>query len=337
MDPCDALPMRIHRVPTAGLRALAGAAFAAPTSAWRRVCAGWPPLGLTLVVALLAACTRTDDAPARTAISGFLLDPQLDEISGLAASRRHPGTLWLHDDGGNPSRLFAVSGRGLRRATFRVEGINKTDWEDIAAFRLDGRDYLLIADTGDNGGLRRTLQLHVIEEPKTLENGRLTPAWSIAFRWPDGARDCEAVAVDARRGQVLLVSKKRHPPELFALPLRPSGKEVLTARPLGRLAGVPKPTPDDLRQRPQRARYDAQITAADVSPDGRTLSVMTYRYLLFYPAVRAQGWGHAVARHPEVRVLPWLPQAEAMGWAVNGQGVYATGEFVPAPLYLIRR
>ncbi|GAB3743319.1 hypothetical protein [Lysobacter olei] len=294
-------------------------------------------LGLASCVALVAACAPADEAPARTAVSGVLLDPQLDEISGLAASRRHPGTLWLHDDGGNPPRLFAVSTHGLRRATFRVEGVSKTDWEDIAAFRLDGRNYLLIADTGDNGGLRRTLQLHVIEEPKALENGRLTPVWSIAFRWPDGARDCEAVAVDTRRRQILLVSKKRHPPELFALPLRPSGKDVVTARPLGRLAGVPKPTPEDLRQRPQRARYDAQVTAADVSPDGRMLAVMTYRYLLFYPALPAQGWGQSVTRPPDIRVLPWLPQAEAMGWSVNGQAVYATGEFVPAPLYRIRR
>lgn len=289
-----------------------------------------------LLVASLGACTQDEQTTSHTAVSGFLLDPQLGEVSGLAASRRHPGTLWLHDDGGNPPRLFAVGARGLRRATFRVEGVSKTDWEDIAAFKSGGRNYLLLADTGDNGGLRRTLQLHVIEEPRILENGRLTPAWSIAFRWPDGARDCEAVAVDARRGEVLLVSKKRHPPELFSVPLRPSGKEVVTARPLGRLAGVPRPTDEDIRQRPQRARFDAQVTAADLSPDGRTLAVMTYRYLLFYPAVGGQGWGAAIRRSPDLRTLPWLPQAEAMGWTVDGRSVHATGEFVPAPVYRIR-
>lgn len=339
MDPCDPVRMRISRVPTAGLRALAGAMRAAPAQVPVRLRSAGTraALALAMTSTILSACTGADEAPARTAISGFLLEPQLDEISGLAASRRHPGTLWLHDDGGNPARLFAVGARGLRQATFRVEGVIKTDWEDIAAFQLDGRDYLLLADTGDNGGLRRTLQLHVIEEPKALENGRLTPAWSIAFRWPDGARDCEAVAVDVKHGQVLLVSKKRKPPELFALQLRPQGKGVQTARRLGELAGVPQPTADDLRQRPQRARYDGHVTAADVSPDGRTLAVMTYRSLLFYRAVRGQGWGRAVARAPEVRTLPWLPQAEAMGWAVDGRAVYATGEFVPAPMYRIRR
>ena len=62
-----------------------------------------------------------------------------------------------------------------------------------------------------------------------------------------------AALIDARRGQVLLVSKKREPPELFALQLRPNGKGVQTARPLGRLAGVPQPTADDLRQRCEAA------------------------------------------------------------------------------------
>lgn len=283
---------------------------------------------------LVVACARTDGGEdGGAALAGLLLDPQLDEISGLAASRRHENVLWLHDDGGNPARLFAVSTRGRRLATFHVEGVTKTDWEDIAAFELDGRRYLMLADTGDNGGLRRSLQLHVIEEPASLENARLTPAWSIAFRWPDGPRDCEAVAVDTERGQILLVSKKREPPELFALPLRPAGDAMQTAQPLGTLAGMPPPSPAE-QSDAGRARFDRQVTAADVSPDGDTLAVMTYRYLLLYP--RGTGsWAEAVTGAPRVVDLPPLPQAEALGWSADGRHLYATGEFIPAPLYRI--
>lgn len=286
---------------------------------------------------LVTACARGDDGNGDEPVarlSGALLDPQLDEISGLAASHRHPGVLWLLDDGDNPARLFAVSEHGRRLATFPVEGVTKTDWEDLAAFRSGGRPYLLLADTGDNGGLRRTLQLHVFEEPAQLRNTRLEPVWSIAFRWPDGARDCEAVAVDARRGQILLVSKKREPPELFALPLRPSGEEVLTATLLGELAGVPRATAQQRKQSP-RARYDAHVTSASVSPGGDVLAVMSYRYLLLYRRTAQQDWGAAVAQPPRVSELPWIPQAEALGWSVDGGSLYATGEFVPAPLYRI--
>lgn len=277
-------------------------------------------------------CSPSDEQATGTQLAGMLLDPQLSEISGLAASRRHPDVLWLHDDGGNPARLFAVSDLGRRLATFRVAGVTKTDWEDIAAFELDGRHYLLVADTGDNGGLRRSLQLHVIEEPAALDNARLQPAWSIAFRWPDGARDCEAVAVDPVRREILLISKKREPPELFTLPLRPAGTGLQTAARVGELAGVPRA---DETAASARASVGHQVTAADVSPDGRSLAVMTYRHLLLYPRSGREGWDIAISRPPQVRLLPWLPQAEALGWAADGRSLYATGEFVPAPLYRV--
>lgn len=301
-----------------------------------------PPPLLAIACVCLAACSRdpgTRDAgdapqPRGESLAGVLLDAQLAEVSGLAASRRHRDVLWLLDDGGNPARLFAVNTSGDRVATLRIEGVTKTDWEDLAAFRLDGRDYLLIADTGDNGGLRRTLQLHVIEEPRRLENARLKPAWSIVFRWPGGPRDCEAVAVDPLRGEILLISKRHRPPELFALPLRPRGG-VQTAVKLGLLAGVPQPDTAELRRNARRARVLRQITAADVSPDGDTLAVMTYRDLLLYRRPAGQSWGQATARPPKVASLPWLPQAEALGWSTDGQGLYVTGEFIPAPLYRI--
>ncbi|GHA69324.1 hypothetical protein [Cognatilysobacter bugurensis] len=290
-------------------------------------------IAFALLLTACAAESPEDTSGAR--LSGLVVDPQLDEISGLAASRLHPGVLWSVDDGGNPERLFAIDARGQRIATFRVEGVPKTDWEDLASFELDGRAYLLIADVGDNGGLRRSLQLHVVEEPARLENARLKPAWSIAFRWPDGPRDCEAVGVDVARRQVLLVSKKREPPELFRLPLRAPDEGLLTARRVGTLAGVPRPVATPDRPLTRLQRMQSHVTAADVSPDGHTLAVMTYRHLLLYRRDARQSWRSAVTDAPDVRVLPVLPQAEALAWSRDGRTLYATGEFIPAPLYRI--
>lgn len=274
-----------------------------------------------LLCGLLAGCGAGSTQPR---LAGLLLDGELDETSGLAASRAHRNTLWLVEDGGNGAKLHAVSRRGRRLASFRVEGAANTDWEDLAGFDWQGRHYLLIADTGDNGGLRRTLLLHVIEEPAALADGGVVrPAWSIAFRWPDGARDCEAVAVDAARSEVLLVSKKRQPPELFALPLRP-GPGLQMARRIGRLS-VPAPSAED-------GRLGRQVTAADLSPDGRTLAVLTYARLLLYRRTGNEPWRATAASPPSAQPLPWLHQAEAVAWAADGRGLFASGEFSPAPL-----
>lgn len=285
-------------------------------------------LPLLCLTVLLVACGRQPFAR----ISGLLVDARLDEVSGMAASRAHADVLWMLDDGGNAANLYAVSRRGRKLATYTIAGAPNTDWEDLAAFELDGRHYLLIADTGDNGGLRRTLQLHVVEEPRDLRGGTLRPAWSIAFRWPDGARDCEAVAVDAARRQVLLVSKKRQPPELFALSLTPTRGQPQVALRIGLLAGVPTA---DARQRladPAGARLVGQVTAADLSPDGRTLAVLTYQDLLLYRRAAKQDWAQAAAGMPWRHPVPWLPQAEALAWTASGGGLYASGEFSPAPL-----
>lgn len=292
------------------------------------------PLAVVAALAQLAACSV--QKPPFAQLSGMLMDERLDEVSGLAASRTHEDVLWMLDDGGNMPQLFAIGTRGQLLATFRVDGAANTDWEDLAAFDLDGRHYLMIADTGDNGGLRRSLQLHVIEEPAALDvpasKRVLHPAWSIAFRWPDGARDCEAIAVDPVLGQVLLISKKRTPPELFAVPLRPRDDAVQTAAKLGTLTGVPLPTEEELQANPRMARIRHQVTSSDIAPDRDRIAVMTYSEVLLYRRRDRQGWAEALAGKPVVHELPWLPQAEAIGWAEGGRGLFATGEFAPAPL-----
>ncbi|MUV14141.1 hypothetical protein [Noviluteimonas gilva] len=278
--------------------------------------------------ALLAACGGDQPQPR---LAGVILDGTIDETSGLAASTRHRDTLWLLQDGGNGAMLHAISRRGSRIASVRVAGVRNTDWEDLDAFQWQGRHWLLIADTGDNGGLRRTMQLHVVPEPDPLvDGGALSPAWSIAFRWPDGPRDCEAVAVDAKAGEVLLISKKRKPAQLFSVPLR-RARGVVIARRIGTLAEAPAEAGSDGSDA-RRVALGRQVTGADLSPDGLTLAVLTYDRLLLYKRAAGEPWSTAVARAPNAQALPWLHQAEAIAWLPDGKGLIATGEFSPAPL-----
>jgi hypothetical protein len=130
----------------------------------------------------------------------------------------------------------------------------------------------------------------------------------------------------------LLVSKKRQPPQLFDLPLRPRDDGLQVARPLGTLAGVPQADAEEVRANPRLARIRSQVTAADIAPDRHAMAVLTYRDVLVYPRRDRESWTQALARPPQVHSLPWLPQAEALGWSADSRALYATGELSPAPL-----
>lgn len=258
-------------------------------------------------------------------------------MSGLAPSRIHKDILWVINDGGNGEKLIAMGTDATRVATFTLKGVKNTDWEDLASFKLNGKNYLLIADTGDNGGIRKTLQILVFEEPKSLKDGQtLEPAWTYDFKWPDGARDCESVAVDAAKGEVLLISKKRVPPELFRLPLQPNSKSVVATK-IGELPGIEQPDTNEMERNPVYGRYRSQITAADLSPNGRVLIVLNYHAVYFYVRDDSNAsWSTALSNKPYSISFPWLPQAEAITFNREGNAIYIGSEQRPVPLLRYR-
>ncbi len=268
--------------------------------------------------------------------AGVFTDPELGEVSGLASSRSHPGIYWAQNDGGNGAKLVAIKSDGSRVASVTIAGAENTDWEDLDSFELNGKNYLLIADTGDNGGIRKTLALYVVEEPRQLRDGdTLRTAWAITFRWPDGARDCEAAAVDPVNGEVLLISKKRVPPELFKVALKPL-PGVQTAEFVTTLSSIEQPSASELKRNPVYGRYRSQISGADLSPNGRVLAVLNYHSIHLYVREPGQSWADALRRHPGQLDFPWLPQAEGIAFSPDGRSLLIGSEQRPSPLLLYR-
>jgi len=289
---------------------------------------------------LLLALLAGDAATLRWAApeyAGVLSDADLDEVSGLAASRAHPGIYWAQNDSGNGPKLVAIKSDGSRVATMTLAGAENVDWEDLDAFDLGGKHYLLVADTGDNGGIRKQLTLYVVEEPARLvDGGSMKPAWIINFKWPDGARDCEASAVDAARGEVLLISKKRVPPEVFRVSLHPANGDVQTAELLATLSDISQPSQEELKKNPVYGRYRSQITAADLSPNGRVLAVLNYHSVHLYVRNSGQDWAQVMKTMPGQLELPWLPQAEGIAFSPDGRSLLIGSEQRPSPLIMYR-
>ncbi|TXI49160.1 MAG: hypothetical protein E6Q50_08160 [Lysobacter sp.] len=258
----------------------------------------------------------------------------MDEISGIASSMRRRETIWALEDSGKAAALTAIGGHGERIATYAIEGETNVDWEDLSSFVVDGTPYLLIADVGDNEAVRDRVRLIAVAEPRALRDGALRPAWSVDFVWPGGARDCEAVAVDGRRKEILLISKRHRPPELFVLPLEGAHGAPRTARRLSPLAGIRVSDEATVRANP-KAVFRDQVTGASLAPDGRRLAVLTYSSILVYGRRRNESWADAIAREPRTLALPPLPQAEAIAWTRDAQALLVTSEDAPAAVYRV--
>jgi hypothetical protein len=285
----------------------------------------------------LAACAPRPPAATLTTVA-MLAPAAIDESSGLAASRRTPDLLWTHNDSDGEAVLYALGTDGGLRGRVRITGVKNVDWEDLVAFELDGRAWLLVADVGDNDGRRRDCALYVIAEPAAAE---LSPEsvvnvpveWKIPVRFPDAPHDCEAVAVDVRERLVYLLRKRIHPNALFTLPLAPREPgETPVARPVALVKNIPQPNSEQRAFPVATGRWRGNPTGMDFSADGRRAVVLTYGDVLLYSRRPGESWAQAFARKPEILPPHGLEQSESLCFSADGRSVFVTEEKLHAPL-----
>lgn len=153
--------------------------------------------------------------------TGKIKVSDLNETSGIAASRTNPKTLWLHNDGSS-GQLFAVSTTG------KLIGIVKCDsaimdLEDIAIGPgpQANVDYLYLGDIGDNDVRRRDVRVIRFPEPKLAgERGQqlhIRDAEVLRLVYPDGPHDAEALLVDPVRGELIVVTKERQGARIYTI------------------------------------------------------------------------------------------------------------------------
>ena len=242
--------------------------------------------------------------------TGNLASPRLREASGLAQSNRYPGVFWAINDRGSPPEMFALDARGRHLGVWQLP-VPNFDFEELAAFVEAGEPMLLVADTGDNLRWRRVLALHVIPEPD-LDRAETEPVpvlRTIRYRYPDGYRDCEAVAVAG--DSIFLISKRVTPAEVFRLPLA-GGAGVLVAEPVADLRFIPQPTSLARREDPESWRFRSAPTALDIHDAHAIVMTPTDGYL--YRRSAAETWPEAFGRIPERIVLPSQTGREAVAW-----------------------
>ncbi len=306
-----------------------------------------PPLAAGLAILLFCGpgsagpARQLSPAPYKEAVRcGIITSPGLEEISGLAVSRKTPGLLWVINDSSNSPSVYGLSTKGTLLKTYEVAEAKNWDWEDLAGFHYRGEDFLVIADVGDNWSKRFFDTLYCVKEPApdVQSNGILALEWEMNFRYENGPLDCEAVAVDAANQKIYLLSKRETVPVLYELPLdMPCKKSMYTARAVAKIKTFPQPTPEDCRQNYGKNR--SQATAMDISADGNTLYILTYKHAYVYSRTPDQTWDMAFSNPPQQISLPdpslTMVQREALGVDRTSGKIFISSENALAPIYVV--
>jgi len=293
-----------------------------------------------LASGILCACSDANESPPVETrlvpvVIGKLEDPGIREASGLARSQKADNVLWTINDNGAKEWIHAISPRGARLGELDLKKSDNRDWEDLASFVLDDTPYLLIADIGDNDAQHKKSRLYVVEEPDVSKSGKAKVAWRIDFRYPDGPRDAESVAVDIENRRALILSKRDIPPVLYELPLVPEGDKTISARWLGTIASLPRPSRQDVEFAPKTKDWHWQPVGMDISADNLAAVILTYRAVYYFTRQPGQGWFDALNQRPQRVSIGNFRNAEAIAFANDKRSVIVTGENRHSPILLI--
>lgn len=247
-------------------------------------------------------------------VTGRVATSAATELSGLTLSRSQAGVLWTHNDSGDSARLLALSSDGRLRAELAVPNATNFDWEEIAIGRAgDGGDALYIGDIGDNLAQRPQITVYVVREPRLAgrpATGQTTPARPIVLRYPDGARDAEALLVDPHDGALVVVTKSYR-----------GRARVYSSRPRAR-AGR-------LRLAATLSLGDSEaVTAGGISGDGRTIALRSYGSFYVWTRRGRESLPATLRRAPCTAGAELFDegQGEALAVTRDGRALYTVAE-----------
>jgi hypothetical protein len=190
------------------------------------------------------------------------LPRSVQESSGIETGDA-PGSFVTHNDAGNAPELFVVNRKGQLLKTIKVAGATNVDWEDITR---DNEGNLYICDTGNNNNKRTELKIYKLslKNPQKVE--------TITFQYSDrkpGKGGKKEVSFDVEaafwsQNKIYLLTKDREHGKQTKLYELPDQKGRHEAKFVGNYP------------------VNGKITAADLSPDQKTLVLLSTGKLHVY-------------------------------------------------------
>ncbi len=236
--------------------------------------------------------------PAVRKSLGKASHPALNELSGIISSGIYPGKYLVHNDSGDEALIFLIDSLAKLNHEFRLAGVHARDVEDIAWVKIDGKNYLVLADIGDNQAKRQDISLYVFEEPVLRQKLDTIPASairSIRLQYPDKARDAEAIFVDPLDQQFYLISKRDFHSAVYTAAIF---QEAKTSFRLHKVMELP---------------FNF-ITAADMASDGSGILMKNLTQVYYWPRLAQEPLPSALKKPYFKVAYSAEPQGEAIAF-----------------------
>ena len=266
---------------------------------------------------------------------GTIESNEIDEASGLVASRSNPGVLWTHNDSGGGNFIFALNELGEHLGIYTISGATNRDWEDIALGNnpSTGAPEIYLADIGDNQLSNEIKYILIVPEPEVSPTQdptaiELTSSHTISFTYPNNENyDAETLLFDQKTSNFYIITKRNSDDQgsyekIFSLDYSLTD-DILVANYEGNL-NIPL---DEL------VNYGA--TGGDISPDGNFILIKNYQNMYMW---ERKNMSIPQALSQSYIEVPYImePQGEAVAWRYDNNGYFTVSEEygnTPAILY----
>ena len=292
---------------------------------------------LAALQAVFVSCGSGGEGGYRLEVLHRVTFEPIGEMSGIV---RNPldDSFWVHNDSGDDPRLFALDAAGRVQIPASLAGkyhgeeaaAGKAPWPGVQIENAVNRDWedstsdgvnLYIADLGNNRNLRRDLGIYVLPWESLGDTRTAAAARFIPVHYPEQAgfppleRHFDNESLFFADGSLYAITKHRQP-----MPLQ----QAQPGANLYRLDSQSESVSNALTLIDHHPDLTF-ATAAELSPDGETLAVLSYTAIwLFERPEIGDAWLSASSRR-----LPLdgdaARQVEAMTW-LDGETLVITNE-----------
>ena len=265
---------------------------------------------------------------------GVIENTTVKEASGIVASYRNKGLLWTHNDSGDANRIFSMDASGKGTREFYLEGANNRDWEAIGMATFPEGSFIYVGEVGDNNAAFSDCAIYRVAEPEitasTPKTNTLKNVQKISYKYPDGARDAEAILIDQNTKDIFIISKRESTKRLYRLPYPQSYTQVITAEFVQELTTFSMGSGTQLN-----------LTDGNVSIDNQEIIIKNYLQIFHWRRATNETIPNALKRNPTIIPYGIEPQGEGICFAQDGSGYYTISEEgpskTPVKLYFYKR